>query len=141
METIETSAITLEITTCCVCGIHFAAPVEMMNEKRKNAGSIYCPNGHSLSWRETEAQKLERQLQLERQRHDQTRADRDRIAAESARKQRQLYAARGRLTRFKNKSAAGKCNCCGKEFMDLKIHMAQAHPGFVGHAKETRDDE
>lgn len=58
----------MEETTCCVCGIKFGLPNDIMRERRNDGKTLYCPNGHSLSFRPSEIDKLReknRQLVLE----------------------------------------------------------------------------
>ena len=69
-------------------------------------------------------ERSDRELQRERQRHDQTRADRDHIEA----KRRGEKAAK---TRIKNRIAAGVCPCCNRTFQNLAKHMAGQHPDFT----------
>jgi hypothetical protein len=54
-------AIKLDATECVVCGIPFALPEHMLNDKREKGGFIHCPNGHSVGWGEG---KIEKELKL-----------------------------------------------------------------------------
>jgi hypothetical protein len=62
--------IKLEHVTCW-CGTPFMAPEHLVNNARNHGHSIRCPHGHSLSWKETEL--------------DRVRRDRDRFKQETAR--------------------------------------------------------
>lgn len=48
----------LAVTSCCVCGISFAVPDSWLEKRREVGDTFYCPNGHSLTFRRSEAQKL-----------------------------------------------------------------------------------
>jgi hypothetical protein len=43
----------LEVTVC-TCGVLFAAPQKLLDTRRFDGQSFYCPNGHSLSFKGTE---------------------------------------------------------------------------------------
>lgn len=114
---------TLETTTCPNCGVLFAVPAHLIGEKRRTAGSLTCPNGHSLGWHETESDRLKRKLaEAERQRDD--------ARAEAARKDRLLTAQKAQATKFKNRVANGVCPCCNRTFVKLGRHMATKHPDY-----------
>lgn len=42
-----------------------------------------------------------------------------------------MHAARGQVTRLKNRAAAGVCPCCNRTFHQLVRHMAAKHPDFA----------
>ena len=44
--------------------------------------------------------------------------------------ERRASAARGQVTKLKNRAAAGVCPCCNRQFQNLKNHMATKHPEF-----------
>lgn len=50
----------LEATECCVCGTLFAAPKILIDNRRKIKGKFYCPNGHELTFTDTEVDRLNR---------------------------------------------------------------------------------
>lgn len=125
-----TAYIQLENTTCCVCGVVFAVPQYMLQNARANAGTLYCPSGHSLTWFETEADRLRKQLAQATSRNEQieTRLRQERERNEAA--ERRVSAARGQLTKLKNRIGAGACPCCGRFFQELSSHMLTKHPEF-----------
>lgn len=43
---------------------------------------------------------------------------------------RQLSAARGQVTRIKNRVGNGVCPCCNRSFGNLHRHMQTKHPGW-----------
>lgn len=57
------------------------------------------------------------------------RADRMRDEKEAA--ERRVSAAKGQVTKLKNRTAAGVCPCCTRSFENLKRHMATKHPAFT----------
>jgi hypothetical protein len=127
---------TLEVTTCGVCGVLFAAPQRLLDSCREDGDSFFCPNGHSLVFNDYENKRLKRQLERERDRNAALAAQRDQAEAE-ARTQK------GRATRFRNdrdrikgRVAAGVCPCCNRTFKNLERHMASQHPDW----KEQQHD-
>jgi hypothetical protein len=96
-----TSLQELELTECCICGVQFAAPSIVMNNKRKNGGFVHCPNGHSVGWSEGEAEKqikrLREDLKAKTRRVESLASERDMLELSN----RGLKAAN---TRLKNKN-------------------------------------
>lgn len=115
----------------CWCGIQHAVPSTLRTEqlrKRENGKvmSIFCPLGHThVPAGELESEKLRRELMRERSAHDQTRA-----CVEE--KRRQLIAAKGRITKAKNRAIAGLCPVpgCKRHFKNLDQHIHTQHPDF-----------
>lgn len=114
----------LEKLTCGECGIIFAVPPHWLNarrEEKENNGSFYCPNGHSRQFRETEVDRLKRQLEAEKKKLEWARGERDRA-------ERSAAAARGQVTRLRKRIQNGVCPACQRSFQNLKRHMATKHP-------------
>lgn len=121
----------LENHTCGECGIEWAMPVKFVQARREDKKNFYCPNGHCRVFRESETDKLRRErdrLKQDQARYEQRLKDtRDR--AEYA--ERRVSAAKGQITRLKNRAAAGVCPCCTRTFVNLQRHMASKHAGFT----------
>lgn len=132
----------LEFIDCASCGIVFGAPEEFLDRRRKDGRSFYCPNGHTLSWHETEADRerkareraerradnLERNVQWERER------------AENAR--RSAIAYKGHLTRIRRRIANGVCpvpGCKRSGFTRVLAHIASQHPDWLHDHPEITD--
>lgn len=114
----------LEATSCCVCGIQFGVPPYFISNKRANAGTLYCPNGHGLGWSKSEADKLREQLQKANSETEWQRARAQRL-------EKDLQSQKGQLTKLKNRVAKGVCPCCQRSFVALKRHMKTKHPDYV----------
>lgn len=54
----------LELTTeqCCSCSIMFALPTSLERRLRSDGRAFYCPNGHAMSYTESEADRLRKKL-------------------------------------------------------------------------------
>ena len=117
---------TLEITRCCSCGVVFAMPERMLDERRRDKANFYCPNGHSLAYSKSTEQKLREQLDRANARETAVRDQLD--AAERSRS-----ALRGVITRQQRKAAAGVCpvDDCRRHFDDLEQHMTTVHPAYA----------
>lgn len=127
MSVVYTPSEVLVAHRCGECGVWFGLTEFMLDKRRKDGKSFYCPNGHSRAFRETEAMRLQRQLDDERQRR---RAAQDLLHAE----ERSHTATRGHLTRQKKRAANGVCPCCNRTFKQLAAHMKNKHPEYVKEA-------
>lgn len=120
---------TLQTKHCPVCFIEYAIPPSMDERRKKDGQQWWCPNGHTLSYGDSEADKLrrERDLLAQRiaQRDDQIRSEREmRHTAE-----RQAAAQKGQVTRLKRRAHGGAgCPHCNRHFSDLRRHIETKHP-------------
>lgn len=120
--------------TCGDCGVVWGMN-RAFYEGAKQAGPNQrwsCPNGH---WRNfVHGPSSEDLLRKERDTLRQQVAQRDdEIARQRERSEgaeRRASAARGQVTRLKNRAAAGVCPCCNRTFANLAKHMAGKHPTF-----------
>ena len=55
----------IEETVCNKCGIEFWVPTRLMNERRKDVGEFFCPNGHSLMFKKESEEAIQSNLQME----------------------------------------------------------------------------
>lgn len=117
---------------CAVCGIQFAAPEHYVKKRRDDHKDFYCPNGHVLVFTgESEAQKLRAELEVERKRTKFWSDQSDRKRAEVEVEKRRTAAARGQVTKIKNRVGNGVCPCCNRTFQNLQRHMHTKHPGYA----------
>lgn len=117
--------LTLVEVTCCNCYMHFAMDAEFRRHRIEDHMIFYCPVGHSQSYTgEREVDKLKRENQSLS-----TKLRWAETEAEDAKRQRKE--ARAKLTKFKNRIAAGVCPCCNRTFQNVARHMAGQHPEYV----------
>ncbi len=120
-----TISITARLTglTCWVCGIDFAMPEVIERKRQEDGKGFYCPNGDLISYGPSllEQEKKRRQAAEARATHE---SDQRKAAERSA------AAARGQVTKLKNRAAAGICPCCKRHFVNLERHMGTKHPDF-----------
>lgn len=120
-------------TSCCTCGVVFTIPKGMYDQRRSTGESFYCPNGHCLSFRtaiKNEVDRLREEVEAHKRVTKMARANatREREAREAA--ERRAAAARGQVTRIKNRVGNGVCPCCNRTFQNLQRHMHTKHPGY-----------
>jgi hypothetical protein len=127
---------TLVIEECYKCHITFAIPRELHRQCKEGGMTFYCPLGHGQVYTVTEVQRLKDKLAQEARQRERAETvlihERDqRQAAE-----RSASAYKGRVTRLKNRAAAGVCPCCTRHFENLERHMTAKHPGFTENPDE-----
>lgn len=131
--------ITLEVKSCPVCGIRYAAPSEFFRLKDRDAGSWHCPNGHSLVFIEPESKRLSKELTRTRAELDQARADADRQRRLAEHRARSNASLRGHLTRWRKRVANGVCPVagCHRHFPNVQQHVATQHPDWINAHPEV----
>lgn len=100
-------------------------PTALYEECHEKGPAItwYCPNGHPRVFRESEADKLRREVNRLKQ---QAAQKDDEIATE----QKARRAAETATARLKKRTAAGVCPCCNRSFVALARHIKTKHPTF-----------
>lgn len=125
-----TAAVDLVATECPRCGCIYAVGANFIQERRRTGITFYCPEGHTASFRETETDRLRKQLAQTTSSLDQVKASRDYERGRRERTERRLSAAKGQVTKIKNRVKNGVCPCCNRTFQDLQRHMQSQHPEF-----------
>lgn len=125
--------VALENTGACpVCGVEVVMPSNLLRTLRESKRSFYCVNGHSQSFKESEADKLKRKIeQLEREKKW-AETSRDSWREQAAHHERSKNAMKGQLTKVKKRVGRGVCPCCNRSFENLRNHMAVKHPTYHG---------
>lgn len=131
----------LTVIDCAECGIVFGIGAEYAKRRRNDGRTFYCPNGHNLSWHETEADRLRKQLAAAKELTEWERQSKERARAEARRKDYEARAAKGQLTKAKKRIAAGVCPCCNRTFQNLARHMEGQHPEYVGQRSTDRSTQ
>ena len=135
--TVMTKFVTEE---CNTCGVNFAVTEDFQKKRLEVRGPnnpFYCPNGHKIWYigksdadiQRERAERLQQQLEAA-----ETRATRQREQREAA--DRRAAAARGQVTKIKNRVGHGVCPCCNRTFENLARHMTSQHPTFTAEAAE-----
>lgn len=126
--------LSLEPVTCGGCGAVFAINQDLHQRYRNEGLAIRCPNPRcdwqSMVIRETEVQRLKKQLAEETARAERAN-EAHRWARERAEAELNSHrATRGHLTRARKRAAAGLCPCCNRSFQNLRRHMKTKHQDF-----------
>ncbi len=118
----------MDTLNCTRCGVLFGMPDGFLDNRRDDKRSFHCPNGHSMSYTESEADRLRRERnrlkQAIAQREDEARHER--AMREVAERSASAY--KGQVTKLKRRAKAGVCPCCNRHFINLERHMASKHP-------------
>lgn len=124
-STVNIAGTTCRAMECATCGVHYALPTAIYESCKREGGYFSCPNGHQRGWSkqdcDSENDKLRREI--ERAKQNAARLEED---AEAAR--RREIAAKGQVTRLRNRAKAGLCPCCNRHFTNLERHIASKHP-------------
>lgn len=127
--------IAMDSHICGTCGITWQQPLEFTKQKRRDLSTFYCPNGHPWVFRESDIDKLRKEMQAQIDRKERERAwaaeARDRYHQEVEDTKRKLSAAKGQLTKTKKRVAGGICPCCNRSFVALARHMKTKHPDYT----------
>lgn len=126
--------------TCYRCQCEFQVPRELYRVRKIDHQSFWCPLGHEQHFPEgpTEAERLRQQLDAERARVEFWRAAERRESTNRKAAERRAAAARGQVTKIKNRVAGGVCPCCSRSFVQLARHMATKHPDFTEQTQAAR---
>lgn len=121
---------------CCKCGIEFHVPAHWNRKRHEDHKPFYCPNGHEQGYYGKSRKEL-RIEELERENTQQGHQLANKAALlKQARVERDLAdrrraAAKGQLTKTKNRIAAGVCPCCNRTFSNVARHMKSQHPTYT----------
>lgn len=119
----------LQFTTieCGECGIIFAVQESFRSKLQETGQGWYCPNGHCRVYTETTVQKL--QKELDSQREETERQRRLRIDAE-----RRTIAQRAVVTKLKRRVNHGVCPHCSRTVAQMARHIRAKHPEALSAA-------
>lgn len=109
---------------CCgKCGVEQYVPKHWLDSKREGKTGFYCINGHCRVFRESESDRLRRELDKLTQ--DAARLEDEKRAADARARQ-----AEDRERRLKRRISAGTCPCCQRTVSSLARHMKTKHPDY-----------
>lgn len=125
-------SVAMDEKQCIECGTCFGVASVVIESRRKDKKSFYCPNGHPQCYMESEADRLRKQLATEQAAR--VEANRLRWLAEEARTK-----AERKLKRTEKRVKNGVCPCCKRTFSNsrLALHLATKHPDFATETKST----
>jgi len=120
---------------CWNCGVTIVMPEHMYNTRRNDHQSFYCVNGHSGAFKgkseaERKLEAAEQSLANQKARLEWAEAEAKRAKEAQAAAERKASAAKGEVTKIKNRVGNGVCPCCNRTFQNLMRHMKTKHPKF-----------
>lgn len=118
------------IETCYKCGIGFGMPRSYQRDRVQKGGSFYCPNGHAQCYVESEVERLEKELALEKERKERALTEANILRQNNKTLERSRAAVSGHLKRTKKRIQNGVCPCCNRTFRNLARHMATKHKDY-----------
>lgn len=131
MTTTFTMKGVMVIEDCIKCGVPFAVTQEYQNRRKKDHGTFYCPNGHSMYYPgKTEEERLREQLQRRDEDLKYMRQSRDLHREQAEENKRRAASYKGHFNRVKKRISAGDCPMCDQHFEDLEEHMSASHPHY-----------
>lgn len=122
----------LIVWECPSCGIVYGIPKKFADECRENGTRYYCPNGHSLGWSETDADRERKQREATERRNAALVSQLDQAQSERDSYKNQARALKGVVTKTKKRAANGVCPVagCKRHFANVAAHVARQHPEF-----------
>ena len=121
---------TLVVIRCAGCSVHFAFPKDWQKVFREDGRTFYCPVGCRNVYRDSDNDRLARELAEAndraikyRQQRDATMSDLDTVMEDLANKE-------SKLRRVEQRLSHGVCPCCNRSFTNLEKHMGSKHPNF-----------
>lgn len=137
-----TLVVGFRVVNCFRCGVLFGITANFEARRRDDKASFYCPNGHGQAYKESEADRLRKEVAR-------VKASRDLAWQEEQRRTKQLEAVagslratKGHVTRLRKHVDAGLCPYgCKRHFSDLQLHIASKHKGEALAAEMVPETE
>lgn len=123
--------IVLTSHVCGECGIVFGLEKRYFTKLKESGEGFYCPNGHCRCFRESETDRLKKELAQEAKTREWLETSLRTALEDRDRNERQRAAAQGQLTKTKNRIANGICPICNRQFSVLHKHMTTQHPEYT----------
>ena len=131
----------LEVHACAECGIIHGIPKDFLDYRRQDGQPFYCPNGHSLSYHETEEDRQRKRAQAAERRAAAATDTADRWRANAETERRSAIAYKGHLTRARKRIANGVCpvpGCKRSGFDRVMAHIASQHADWLHQHPEVQ---
>lgn len=114
---------------CCDCGVYFG--IDSYHKKRllETGDSFFCPNGHEQYY--TQKESLVEQLNKVKAELQEAHTNKKYYYNKLKDTERSLSAAKGVVTRMKNRIKNGVCPVCNRSFDNLHRHMKGQHPNYA----------
>lgn len=114
-----------ESVECCRCGVIYASNV--ISIRRKDGQTFYCPNGHPQVFRESEADKLRKQLVEEKLKRAEAEREKEWAVVRQRDAESKTVKVEKKLRLQTKRINAGVCPHCNRTFQQLARHMQCKH--------------
>lgn len=121
----------LNALDCPNCGVVFGITDDYEMRRRTDNQNFYCPNGHIMSYGETEADRLRKELEKAKGRIAAERGWAERITADLDAERKSHASTKGQLTKTRKRIGNGVCPDCRRHFVNVERHMATKHARLV----------
>lgn len=122
----------LEVHHCPTCFMPYAAPQRFFKERREDKQSFYCPSGHLASYKESESDRLRRELEEEKRNVEWYKSVAKSKDSQIKGVNIQLGKVKAKLKRTETRVGHGVCPCCNRSFVNMQRHMKTKHPDYAG---------
>lgn len=118
---------------CCACKEPIYMDALHETALSRSGQNWHCLWGHPQHFTpgKTLLEKMTEERDELKRRANRLFQEQARLIEEREAADRRTAAAKGRVTRLKNRAAAGVCPCCNRTFQQLARHMAAKHPTFT----------
>ena len=124
-----------ESVECSFCGILFASTVIPL--RRKDGRNFFCPNGHVLSWSESEADKLRKELAQEKLNRQQAERGKEWAQVQKREAESAKLKVEKKLRLQTKRVNAGVCPHCQRTFQQLARHMQCKHKDIIKESEAS----
>ncbi len=115
--TVLTAGMRFIVCDCITCGVQYALPKKLDDQRVRDKTWTYCPNGHQQHYLgktpEAERDEARRELRLQREANERLANDAMNQAKE--------------IKRLKRHASAGLCSFCRRHFVNLERHVKSKH--------------
>lgn len=116
---------------CISCDVLYGINRRLYEQRQRDGRSLWCTNGHTAAYTDTEADKLRRERDRLKQETARLAEERDTAARAAEFERGRAKRAEAATKRLKKRAAAGNCPACKRTFANMASHMKHMHPEFV----------
>jgi hypothetical protein len=121
----------LDLISCYKCGVVWGMGRELNNERHRDKGTFYCPNGHAQHYTKSTEETLRAEIERQKKFKEYAWAAQKAAQEQAEHERRSKNAYKGHLTKIKKRIANGVCPCCNRHFENVMRHMKGQHPDYV----------
>jgi hypothetical protein len=129
----EMRNVTFTVVSCADCAVDFAVTERLRAARLESGAKFWCPNGHVNVYRESDSDRLRKQLETEQRKVIRLQAERNAAVNNREAAERSAAAFKGQATRLRKRVGNGVCPVkdCHRHFQNVEAHIKRKHPDFV----------